>query len=88
MNRSLFFGLPLITLAICAGNALGADSLTALGSRICNSTRTGLVAIDASYTLTNNTDKLIFCAAAQDANCRPDGGTNACSLEYRELAGS
>ncbi len=87
MKRSLFFGLPLMTLAACAGNALGADFLTALGSRICDSTRTALVAIDASYTLTDNNDKIIFCAAAQDDNCRPDGG-NQCSLEYRELAGS
>ncbi len=88
MKRSLVFSLPIITLAACAGNALGA--LANKGSRICDSSRVALVAIDASYTLTDNNDKIIFCAAADDVDgtCDAETGEGGHTLQYRELAGS
>ncbi len=74
MKRSLSFGLSIATLAACAGDTLG--GMTERGSRICDSSRVALVGIDANYTLTDNNDKLIYCAAVTDSNCdsRTDEG--------------
>ncbi len=89
MKRSLVFSLPIITLAACAGDALG-GYLTEKGSRVCNSSRVALVDVDASYTLTDNNDKLILCLAADDVDgdCRTRDGEGGHTLQYRELAGT
>ena len=86
MNRSLLFNLPLLALAVCSGNAFG---VTSNGSRICDSTRTALVAIDANFTLTSNNDKIIYAAGVNDsAGCRMRTGEGGHTLQYRVLAGS
>ena len=62
-----------MTLAARAGSTFGA--VTSNGSTVCDSNRSGLVAIDASYTLTNNNEKIIYAAGAIDATgCRPRTG--------------
>ena len=86
MNRSLSLSLPLITLAVCAGNALGVSEN---GSGICNSTRVALVAVDANYTLPDNNDKIIYAAGVNDnTGCRMRDGEGGHTLQYRVLAGS
>jgi len=86
MNRSLLLSLPLATLAVCTGDALG---VTENGSRICDSTRTALVAIDANYTLTSNSDKIIYAAGVNDSSgCRMRTGEGGHTLQYRVVAGS
>ncbi len=53
-------GIKVFAVVTAMALASGAHAaLTNKGSRICNSTRTALAAIDASYTLTDNNDKII-----------------------------
>ena len=86
MTRSMLFGLPLVTLAACAGTALG---VTGNGSRICDSTRTALVGIDANYTLANNSDKIIYAAGVNDSSgCRMRIGEGGHTPRYRVRARS
>lgn len=87
MNRSLLFVLPLVTLAVCAGNARG-QIVTSNGSTICDSSRVALVAIDANYKLPSNTDKIIYAAGVNDTGaCRIRIGHGGHTLQFRILAG-
>ncbi len=74
-------------MALASGAHAG---MTARGSRICDSTasRTPLAGIDASYTLTDNNDKLVYCAAVTASNCDVETGEGGMTLQYRELAGT
>lgn len=87
-TRSLLLVLPVVTVAACAGNALG--GMTARGSRICDSNRDTIagVGVDANYTLASNSDKLIYCAAVTDSNCDSRTGEGGMTLQYRVAAGS
>ena len=61
-----------------------AQAATANGSRVCDASRVALAAIDAGYTLTNNTHLIIYAAGANDGDCRfrsPETHT----LQCREL---
>lgn len=75
-------GAPLLL----SGPVIG--QITANGSRICDSTRTALAAIDASYTLADNNDKIIYAAGANDFACHPGSGIAGHTLQYRILGGS
>ena len=86
MNRSLLCGLALVTLTACSGPAFGSN-MTSNGSTICDSNRDALAAIDANYTLTNNSNKIIYAAGANDDDCRPEGGESH-TLRYRILGGT
>ncbi len=72
-------------LALLASRPASGASATANGSRICDANRVALAAIDASYTLVNNNDPIIFAAGVNDNGCELRSGEGGHSLQFRQL---
>ena len=79
-----FLLLALLWLPLQAANA----ALSENGSRIADSTRNPLAVIDADYTLTSNSQLIVYAAGVYDAtDCRLRSGEGGHSPQYRVVPG-